>query len=210
MKSLTAEAIARSIADDFFDEIQITSQVLLDATPGSTPVKKKSKYKNASGAPKKSKAQKQFEQLITKLKEELEEKKNDSCLLLPIDVDFYENFEQMAADMLEKLLEASRYKETKPGWEKVNADSDAYDWLERLLVVSFPKDDLFVLIVLQHYEKAAEKWDESDYGYLRALLSDAQTTSMVVTSTKEMCEVSKYPEGSSPLYNIFIDVMRME
>ncbi|MDD6037365.1 MAG: hypothetical protein PUD20_00990 [bacterium] len=178
-----------SILEDFASEIHFTYQVL-------------------------SEDEKLLHSLVTKIEKSVQQME-EQFRVLCIDLEKYKNFSMMAEDMIKNIYADPKFCETDVFLWRDEADiteseNDASFQLNCILTTDFPDNGIYTLIILEHYEHAANIWNESDFGYLRALLCDSSSTSMVVASKKEMSKVSELPKGSSPLYNIFTTIMKVE
>lgn len=157
------------------------------------------------------------EDLLHELADSMEEKirdMGDNYRLLRVDLNAYAEYDDLIEDLLKKTFSDSKFEksDTRMRIEGDNSKNWKYSpefMFNCILTKDFPNRDIFTLILIEHYEKAAEIWDSTAFGNLRALLCDSRNTSIVVTSYKTMKEISEQPVGSSPLYNIF-EIMRVE
>ncbi|MCR5675948.1 MAG: hypothetical protein K6G16_09590 [Lachnospiraceae bacterium] len=76
---------------------------------------------------------------------------------------------------------------------------------QELLEDILPETGVRVILILAHFEAAADSWDRYDFGFMRANNFIDCPPSLLLYADRALCEVSELPDGSSPFYNIFGD-----
>ncbi len=67
--------------------------------------------------------------------------------------------------------------------------------------------DVHVVWVLTHFDASPSYWKSSSFGWLRETVNTASSLSCLLVGEKPVTEITSLPVGSSPLHNIFKNVL---
>ena len=128
--------------------------------------------------------------------------------LLAVDLNAYSGFPGMLKDILRQIFSDPKFQNTDTlvTKDEIEAEENAGELrflFECIVNDDFAEEQIFVLLLINHYEKAGEIWEPTDFGWLRGVLTDAKMMSVAVLSEKTVDKVSMEPAGSSPFANIF-------
>ena len=95
-------------------------------------------------------------------------------------------------------------KTIKKANKKENREEELFFHLYSVLKEDFARKNIFVLLIVEHYEAAKELWTDGNcFASMRELAVESPKTSYLFLTDRPVSEVSDEPVGSSPLSNVF-------
>lgn len=128
--------------------------------------------------------------------------------VIRVDLKDYSDFAGLLWAMLDKTFSDAKFSRDdtsvqREDFESVTSEDELCFQLQCVIKEDFSQRGIHVMLMMEHYEEAGEKWFPDNFGWMRGLQCDTQTFSVLVLSRMLAMQVSEEPRGSSAFYNIF-------